>query len=411
MYRRGVLLFLILLVTFVPAVSAGKVKGTLAGFVDAKGIRQELALQFLLKRSAFDLELGWDVSLGAYPLVLKQEPMWQIGYNSWPGLEMSFVRNQPHFTSADIFRLIHRNNYSPKTTVYWVDTAWLSGAWLWGIPFKKEELVTGPYVRGIFDLGALELGAAFLRTEGSAKDTFTVFDGRWVQEPWQALIGIGFREKSKNVFPAAVLELDYAQGPWRSNLAWQNLSQNFISPLASVNKYTPGRRGWHWKSSFSLGDVVISLNRREHSNLAGDRDYNQYSWKLSAKNYKTELEWRIQPTQAFLICYKGKKSKMQVDFVRQTLRFESLYAQTDYRFSFDAPRRIARLELRFDLGFQWRLIGKKDFLQERTNYSVLGAFENKNFRFAIELGTYDRGNIHAGFDAPAKASISWEWDF
>ncbi|HHY09472.1 MAG TPA: hypothetical protein GX528_02775, partial [Firmicutes bacterium] len=73
--------------------------------------------------------------------------------------------------------------------------------------------------------------------------------------------------------------------------------------------------------------------------------------------------------------------------------------------------RIGRLELRFNLGLKWRLIAKRDFLKNRLNYSALAEFENKNFRFSLAVGVYDRGNIHAGFDAPRQASISWEWDF
>ncbi len=399
MSRCGVLLCLILLLN-VAAARAGGLIGTVAGVADQTGLQQQLFLQYSGKKDDFALVLNSNVSLAALPLSLAWEPAWRLAYK-----QLAFSRNQPHFTSPDFFRLVHKNHFKAKTTVFWADTPNISAAWFGSIPFKNEDLVNGLYLQGFLKLRQLGLGAAFLQ---AGAGNFTVLEARLAEGPFKISAAAGLREKS----PAAVLELAYQKGKYEANLAWQHVAADFVSPFAQTNKYTPNRRGWHLKSSFPLGDVLVSLNRRRQGNLAQTTQYNQYSWKFAAAGYNTEVEWRLEPTKAFLIRYKGKGAQLEIDPLRQSGRFDStLFARLNYRISFDAPRRIGRLELRFNLGLKWRLIAKRDFLKNRLNYSALAEFENKNFRFSLAVGVYDRGNIHAGFDAPRQASISWEWDF
>ncbi|NLJ80271.1 MAG: hypothetical protein GX335_04530 [Firmicutes bacterium] len=266
------------------------------------------------------------------------------------------------------------------------------------------------FLQGLFNWGPLGLGALYVGFNGlDLKDAF-VWQGEWSAQPWGALFGFGIQRRS-DLAQAKVLEIVFNKKPWQANFVLQKIDSEFISPLAATNKYTPNRRGWHLQLKLPLKKGYVSFNRRKHTNIEKTKTYNQLSSKLSSLSGKTEVEWRLEPTSALILRYLDGKTQVQIDLIRQSLRFDGIYRRADYRLSFDVPRKIARLELRFSPQLQWRIIGKRDFREKRSHYSLLIRKKMKNAAVQLEIGAYDRGNIYAGFNTPFKLGISWEWRF
>ncbi|MCK9525667.1 MAG: hypothetical protein M0R49_07035, partial [Limnochordia bacterium] len=361
-----------------------------------------------LKR--YELAWGLDAHFDLQQLFRPQiETRWKLVFPLLANLRAVLNHNQDHFTSGEIFRLINKNQYTADSYSAILQSPQVNLGILRQVPFKSRDVVDALFVESVLELGNLSLRGLQLQYAGRSEAgsaRILQAGGKLGNLAVEAATGwqVDFRGEESR---ARVLELRGDALGFSGNLVLQQIDPGFLSLLAKTNQYTPNRRGWELDLSTEYGQINLSLNLRRHTNMDATRDYRQLVWKLAAKDKPTSLEWRIQPTPAVMMRYALGDTLLQFDPLNSTLRTDFAMGEVTISIRLHALRQIGRLECKFGETLRWRLIGKYDFLEHRTHYSVL--IEHDHLK--LEIGQYDRGNMTSGFNNPSSFCISWGWKF
>lgn len=411
MRRHGVfyVLFLLVLCTFIA--EAGDLSIVSSGHVGTEGINNSLSLRgddF----SIFDFELGLETYVdltGNY----WHNPRWYLISSPIQNLELIIKHNHEHITSSDSFRLIKSDNFYAKSTFYSISVPWAQVGFFRNIPFKTLDNVDALYIRGNFEMNpfllrATELKYAGYQESGSAR----VLEAEVTSALGSSSTAIGWQHDTKGeIIQGFITKITHKSKNINGSLEWRRIEPGFQSLFSENNKHTSNRQGYHLKENIILGDLRFSWNFRRHQDIDLTRSYNQNSLIVSSKVNNTEVEWRLEPTSAFILRYAEKDVKIQVDAWNSTFRYANKYKELEYDFRADAKRRIFRLQLGSGRKLHWRLIGKYDFARKRNHHSFIVACQLEQANLQLELGKYDRGNMAAGFNNPPRLCISWDWKF
>lgn len=413
MSMRGVFVVLFSLLFLTSVGEALHVRGELQGFLGTEGVGQEMSLNATGKWPLGDVEGGWQGQWATSPQDTNYSVDWKVQLGSKEKLQLIFIGNRPHYSSEDLFRLVHKDNFGQASTALLVLTDGVQLGLLRRVPLKTLDQVDAWFCQSTLDVGPLRVRGVQLHFSGfreAGEARVIHLESAWWN--WNILAGMGWQIDSGGVeSQGKVLEIQKKGGLWEGRLAWQTIEPQFWSLLAKTNKYTPDRQGWQVESACKFGNLEIKFNRRQHSNLTGSREYNQLSWSLATQDAGPSVEWRLEPTKAFIMSSSGQGLEAQFDVWNGTLRCDWQQDQFNYGFRCDLQRRIVRVELRYQVGVEWRMIAKYDLLQRRKHYSLLVRHRTKTTELNFELGGYDRGNLLAGFNNPPSFRISWGWKF
>ena len=416
MYMRGVFFALFCLLICSSGTQAVDYAGELTWTVGTREVSSALTLDLEKDLPWCDLTWGFDASIGlSQPIRPEGATRWALALPLTPQVQVIVNHNQDHFTSADSFRMINKNNYGEESYFASLQTQQLRMGYVRKIPFRNKDVVDALFAESVLEVGSLSLIGMQMRFAGAlesgsagilqAEGSFGSFD----------VVGArGWQIDSKGEeSQGSVFELKQGGSDLSATLVVQKIDPGFLSLLAKTNRYTPNRQGWQLHLSSDHDGFGLGLNVRRHRNLEETRDYNQLSWKFDFKDKCTGVEWRIQPTRAFVISYDQGDTLFQLDPLNSTLRTDFKVQDTALSFRLDAVRSIARLECRFERIFEWRFIVKYDFLLQRSHYSILAQSQSggKGNSFRLEVGQYDRGNMSSGFNNPRSFCISWGWKF
>lgn len=341
------------------------------------------------------------------------EPWWEL---SLPVSEHVLViagQNREHFTSSDVFRLINKNNYTAETTAALLYTEQVKAGLLRNVPLRGRDLVDAVFVESVLDIGKVSLSSLQMRYAGSAEGGTAQLVQAQAELGFAELTAAhGWQSDARGAeSQGTVLELKSSSPRFSGSLALQSIDSGFQSLLAKANRYTPNRKGWQLELAKQIGQVELGLNLRRHRSIDGSREYNQLTWKVKSRDRGTGLEWRLQPTPAFVMRVELDDRLFQFDPLNGTLRADFQLGKSMWSVRFDAVRLIGRLEYRLNGTFEWRLIAKQDFLHHRFHYSFLVRQSGERSRLQLEIGEYDRGNLGSGFNNPPSFCISWGWKF
>jgi hypothetical protein len=416
LYMRGVFFVLFLLLICPSCIQAVHVGGELTATVGTDGA-QTLVVLDVSKEFLGSSEVNWGFDLitelprlGQTTITRRLDA--QVSITS--GIRLHLNRNQDHVTTWDTFRTISKNNYTEASSFVGLQSEQFRVGYLQKVPLRNRDVVDVIFAESNLDLGAFSLVGMQMRYAGSwesGTSDVLQFEGRLGTlevlgaKGWQT----DFRGEESQ---ALVLELRN-QGPrYKGSLLLQRIEPGFLSLLAKTNRYTPDRQGWQLELVAEHELVKITCKAMRQKNLDGTRAYRQLSFKLHTKDKHTSLEWRIEPTPAFLLGYEQGDTRLQLDPFNNTLRADLMIGGLFISGRLDAQRSIARLECRFERVHAWRFIAKRDFLRDLSHHSLLmehGGSTGPHFQ--LEIGQYDRGNMSSGFDHPTTVRISWGWKF
>ncbi|NLJ80272.1 MAG: hypothetical protein GX335_04535 [Firmicutes bacterium] len=121
MSRRGVFFaFLLFFLLGTKMADAVQLKGLSKGVLNSDGVEQEFTAQLEKKWESLDLEIGWRLLFGPNPPLFEHELESGLYFKPAKNLELVWKRNLPHYTSPDVFRLIHKNNFTKETAAFLV---------------------------------------------------------------------------------------------------------------------------------------------------------------------------------------------------------------------------------------------------------------------------------------------------
>ena len=412
MYMRGVFLMLFVIVTATVTGGAVEVSGEITGSYGTAGVTHIFAVEAQQKSSRLDLQWALDIEY-SLDQGSTAHSRWELQTSLMRDVQLALIHNRDHYTSSDVFRLINKNNYSPESYFIGVRSSQINLGLLRKVPLKNVDVVDAVFCESVLEVGPLAMRGTQLRFAGLSESGWAgVLQAHVKLGAWEAVTGIGWQTDSKGAESQGRVFGIKGSGPgFRGNLQWQRIDPIFQSPLAKTNTYTPNRQGWQLELTSIFHRLELGLNVRRHSNLDQSREYNQLSWKLNAKDEDISLEWRMQPTPAFILRYIRGDLLLQADFINSSLRLDKKINDVDWSLRLDGVRLIGRLECKLTGKLQWRVIGKYDFLRHRAHHSLLVQHRAKNGNFKLEIGQYDRGNISAGFGNSPSFCISWGWEF
>jgi hypothetical protein len=416
LYMRGVFSVLVWLLFCSSSVQAAHFGGELTATVGMDGASSALTFDLAKDLSWCRLKWGFDADIGmSSSLRTNIATRWEVALPVTSKVQVLLNHNQDHFTSSDIFRIINKNNYTAESYSTSFQTEQLRVGFLRQILFRNRDVVDAVFAQSNLNIGGLSLTGMQMRFAGiSESGTADVFQGEGRLGAFDVVGARGWQSDSKGEESQGwVFELKKEGDGPTGCFVVQRIDPGFLSPLAMTNRYTPDRQGWKLELLTEHNGLQLGFNIRRHKNVEGTRDYKQLSWKLDAKDKHTRVEWRIQPTPAFIISYDRGGSLFQLDALNSTLRTDLKVWDTAVSFRLDAARSIARLECRFGRVLEWRVITKYDFLLHRSHYSILIRHSGGDtaHHLQLEIGQYDRGNMNAGFNNPGSFCISWAWKF
>ncbi len=412
MYMRGVFFALFWVLILSTSVQGVNLNGEFSGKVSTEGVMHAMTLESQKDLARGELELGLD-SQWSPGHFLRTHTKWQLKTIVWPLLQFTLSHNVDHYTSSDIFRIINKNNYTEESHFLGLETKQLKLGYLRKVPLRNRDVVDAVFAESVLELGPISLTALGHRFAGTTESgSGQVIQGESRLGSLDAIAAVGWQSNSKGEeHQGLVFELNKNGPGWNGNFVLQRVDPGFLSVLAKTNRYTPNRRGWQLQISVPQSGLDLGFNMRQLTNADRTREYHQLSFELSVKDKNVGLKWRIQPTSAFVIQHTGRDTLFQLDPLNLTLRTDLKLGETSWSFRFDGARLIARLECKFTGSLEWRLIGKHDFLEWRSHYSLLVRGNAKNGHFQIDLGEYDRGNMASSFGKSTSFGISWGWKF
>jgi len=406
---RGVF-FVLFCLLVAPKVHAIHYTGELSTKVGTTGTSSSLNLDFGGGKGRYAYQWGLDADLDFLPsLQGRISTRWELALSITDNLKLIGNHNQDHFTSGDIFRLINKNQYIPES--YWagLQSPQLSLGYLRQVPFKSRDVVDALFLESRLDLGHLAVRGLQIRYAGQRESGSAAvlqaegkLGGFQVEGATAWQVDLAGRESY-----ARVLQIRGSAWGVNGRLCLKRVEPGFLSLLAKTNQFTPNRQGWELELSTELCMTELGVNLRRQTNLEGSREYPKLAWKLGMKEKQTSIEWRVQPTPALVMRYSSGDTLFQLDPLNATFRTDWKMGDAKISLRVDALRQIGRAELRFGEAIRWRLIGKYDFLADRSHYSCLVAYRN----LQLEVGEYDRGNMSSGFNDPFSYCISWVWEF
>ena len=404
-------MILFLLVFSASLTEAKAFTGLISGTVETEGIANLLSFEGN-HFSSINFELGLESHLD-YEGYHKHNPRWALNLKPSKNSEITIKRNHEHFTSPDTFRLIKDTNFLSKTRLYSLRYGGIHGAILKNVPFKSLDSVDVLYLAGNIEINSAsfrvtELKYAGLKESGSAR----VLEMKVDSELMASSVAMGWQEDTKgDVSKGFISEIALKGKKLNGSLEWRQIHPGFRSLFSENEKHAKNRRGYHLTHNAFVGNLKISANFRRHQNMEGTRQYNQHSWTISAKDKHTEVEWRLEPTTAFILRYEKDKIRIQLDAWNASLRYANRYGGLNYDLRADGKHGIFRWQLGSGQKVRWRAIGKYDLNKKRTHHSVFVIYELDKATFQLELGKYDRGNILAGFHDSPQFCISWGYEF
>lgn len=407
MNKRGVFLILFLFI-LTGIVSGADLRGEIKGSYGEEVFNHELNVGTIQNWGFLNLEVGLTASLISPSLDLSHT----INYRGKIG-PLTLVRNQDHFTSKDVFRLIQKDNYAVETSSLFYLTDGIQLGLFQKIPLKNLDLVDASYLGSEFKLGTLGIRGTQLKYSGRRESGQTqVLQVENIFPHGRILAGHGWHENSSGqIVQGRIVEVEKSKGLVEGQVSWRWIDPGFVSALAKTNKITPDRQGWQQEVTFNLGKTKLVFNRRKHNNCAKDKEYNQLSFKFMSLDQKHSVLWRIEPTKAFILTAENKQYLAQLDAWNGTLRLDRQGELIFQSFRWDVERKIIRVELQSKIVLDWRTIGKYDFTQSRSYYYLSASKKTKTFDIKVELGVYDRGNLLAGFNQSPSVGITWGWKF
>lgn len=412
LYRRGLFFILLCISSLTLPIRASEKTLELSGVVGNEGQSYAISFGYRQDWPIFNLELGFD---GVYNQEeVKGTVSWDLQTSNLQYIQLRAIKNRNHYTSSDAFRLINKNNFGSQTKFIALLTEQVKLCFFRQIPLKKLDVVDAILLESQFELGPAKLEAFQLTYAGHTQSGQTrVFQGKIGQgsfslqaaQAWQ--IDLAGQQHLGQLFSAM-----YQGDVWKADFTWQKVAAGFISPLAKTNYLTPDRQGWHLKLHTYFSDLDIALNLKRQRNIEFVKEYRQTSIIVTAPEKKTSLEWRLEPTPAFILRYKAdQKSFVQVDVINGLLRYDKNFAELRSSFRFDLHRWIVRFELGINLLGEWRIIAKQDLLNKRSHQFLSLTLGSNTRQLKLELGHYDRGNIAAGFDHEPRFNLAWKWLF
>jgi len=413
---RGVFFVLVLLLISPGSTHAMQYDGEFAAEAGTGGTTCTVRLG--LEKKLLQCEAKWglegDLKL-TEPSRAQMTTWWQVALPIAKQFRLVINRNQNHFTSSDIFRLIRHNQFMEDTTFASLQTRQIYLGYLRSVPFKNLDVVDAVFVESVFDIGALSLTGLQMHFAGfSESGTAGVLQAGATFGTLKAVVAGGWQTDSRaDLMEGVVLDLSHNGKVFNGRLVAQRVDPGFLSPLAKTNQFTPNRQGWQLDVSSKYKGIELGLTLRRHTDIERTREYDRLVWKLDVGDKNTSVEWRIQPTPAFVMRYSLGDTLFQMDPINSTLRTDLALGDSLFSFRVDALRTIARLEYKFAGNLRWRLIGKYDFQNVRSHYSVLveHSLDEHNTHLQLEIGEYDHGNMSAGFNNPSSFRISWRWKF
>ncbi len=394
---------------------ASQLSGEVAGVLGTEGLSSSFSFTVEQKNGPwFNWIWGLDAALELQNTLLTEfKTRWGWRAQIGPDGYILMNHNLPHITSRDTFRLVDKNQYSANSYSAILETPQLRLGALRHVPFKNADVVDAVFVESVSNLGTLTLTGVQLRYAGPTEGGDTsVLQAEGKIGPISALASQGWHTSyNGGESKAFVLELVGKGRSISGNFVAQCIDPGFASPLAKTNRYTPNRQGWRLDLLREYKGIELGFNLRRWISRDGTGNYNQLLWKLEAKDRHTSLEWRIEPTPAFIMRYALNDTLFQFDPINASLRTDFPIGDGVFSFRMDAMRSILRLEYKFQRQLEWHAVAKYDFAVDRSHYCLRVRHSGKNNYLQIEIGEYDRGNISSGFNNPPSLCISWGWKF
>lgn len=411
MRRHGVFYVLFLLLLWTCTGEAGELSIVSSGSAGTEGINHLFSLQGE-DFSFFDFELGLETqfdSSGEYSYNPNYYLISSVGEN----YKLIAGKNFEHITSNDSFRLIKSDNFQTQTRFYSISGPWAQMWFFRNLPFKTVDHVDAWMIQGNVEIDPFLLRATELKYVGYEESgSSRVLEVEATSNLGSGSTAIGWQEDTNGEISLGFLtKITHKHKNVHGSLEWRKIESGFQSLFSENNKHASNRQGYHINENVTVGDLKFSWNFRRHKNMELTRNYNQHSFIVSAKEKYTEMEWRLEPTTAFILRYAKENVMIQVDAWNSTFRYANKYKELECDFRVDAKRRIYRLQLGSGRILNWRLIGKYDFMKKRNHYSVLVAWQLEQADLKLELGKYDRGNMAAGFHNSPSLCVSWNWKF
>ena len=412
MSMRGVFFVLFFLLLCISAGEAYDVRGGIQGSLGSEGVEHELSLDAKQQWSGLKIDAGWKGQWLSSSAETKHYLNWQMCFDA-KHLQLIFSGNKPHYTSGALFRLVHKDNFGPDSSSFLIVSEGLKLGLLRRIPLRSLDQVDVWFYESALDLGPFSLKGMQLQYSGFKEaGAAQVLHGEGSWRDWKVLVGRGWQTNSSGVESRARLAEIRNNGDfWEVLLTYQSIDPQFSSLLAKTNKHTPDRRGWRVEAVYNSATWRLKFNRRQHSNIEGSKKCNQLSWQFSSHDKKSSMQLRLEPTPAFILRAVGEGVVAQFDAWNGAMRVDWHRDQLRYGFRWDVERGIIRFELGHQLPFEWRIIAKFDVAQRRQHYSLLASYATKTAELKLEIGSYDRGNLLAGFNNPPSYRISWGWKF
>lgn len=410
MYMRGVFFVLFLLLSVSSSVLAGFSAG-LAGSASTEGIHQELELAVEHQHSG--LEARGLLTMTQNLEGVSWNPAWKLQLHSKQSVQLMLGRGMGHHTSSEVFRLLHKDNFTNKTAFLTFHTEQVRLGFLKSVPFKELDFVDAFFVESSLDVGPLTFRGLQLNYAGSrAWGWADVLQAEGRMGAWELVLAGGWQADWINLDRRGLMVRLTKDGPGpHGSFLWQNLPQGFSSPLAKSNRLTPNRVGWQLELGATLKGLELGLALRRQTDEARTRHYRHLRFTLEAMEHQLELEWRLQPTEALILRRTVGDSFWQVDLANLLLRHDRDLGEASYSLRLDGRRRIVRLELQLAGPLDWRIIGKYDFLRNLFHSYLRVRLGKQQRHLQLELGQYDGGSLTAGFHNPARIVFSWRWQF
>lgn len=364
---------------------------------------------------------------------------WIFNYQPDSIRQLTLSYNHPLITSADIFRILHKDYYgmdglslayqqeAPEFLVIIIEKASISG----GLTSPAAYFQVSQLLRQLnLKLSGLRYDSGYVWTQISDTNNWDflrnlgdilVIEG-WVDltQSHSVNFGYGYQHRvyeQQGVADSFCSQALVVNGKFNHDFfyfepGFRCIGKDFDWPLTKTKSYARDRIGFVSKTGFNLNQWKITLNYDQLSNMDKTRRYLNSNMRIEYRKsgrvgYMT-INW--QPNQR--ITYGYRRGKLNLEWRMDLPQVKLQYVLKNHEIKLASSSLSQhRIEYRYSGDVNFRVIYKLDTKTQRDYFYACTRFEKKGCWLELSYGESDNGQLAAKFDLEPSLQFSWGWSW
>lgn len=364
---------------------------------------------------------------------------WIFSYRSDSSRQLTLAYNHPLITSADIFRILHKDYYvrhglslvyqqkHPELIVLVSEQASIGG----GLASPVVYFQVSQLLRQLnLKLSGLRYDSGYVWAQITDTDNWDflrnwgdilVIEGLANFGPsHSAHFGYGFQRRfyeqrsEVNAFfsQALVINSKFNHGVFCFEPGFRYIGKDFNWSLTKTKPYARDRIGFVSKTRFTLNQWKITFNHDQLSNIARTRQYLNSNMRIEYRKngqvgYVT-VNWL--PNQR--VTYGYSRGKLNLEWRVDLPQVKVQYALNNHEVKLTSSSLSQhRIEYKYSGDVSFQLIYKLDTKTQRDYFYAYTRFVKNGYWLELGYGESDNGQLAAKFDLEPSLQFSWGWSW